>query len=302
MSNLTNESKLKEYTMLKKILYLSAYLILSDNVALLNAAPMDNVTIKVTKAGRNIYMLQGAGGNIGVFASSKGLVLIDDQFAPLAEKIETAMKKISEKPLTYIINTHFHGDHTGSNSYFADHAPIIAHQNVRQRLSQKPKTNAVALPVITYHDGLNIYLDDEEIQLTHFANAHTDGDTVVYFKKANVLHTGDLFFEIGFPYIDLNNGGSVKGYLTAVKKLIIQYPDDVVIISGHGGMSDKKGLRDFASMIEYSLSKVSHWIADGKTSEEMNAIGLGDDYKKYSWAFINEEKWLETLVKDLKSQ
>ncbi|MDQ7049462.1 MAG: MBL fold metallo-hydrolase [Enterobacterales bacterium] len=263
------------------------------------AAPLDKVKITSIKAGNNVYMLQGAGGNIGVFVSSKGLVLIDDQFAPLAEKIEVAMKNISSKPLVYIINTHFHGDHTGSNSHFSEHAPIIAHKNVRERLSQKPKQKRVELPVMTYQNGLTIYLDDEEIQLTHYAKAHTDGDTVVYFKKANVLHTGDLFFEIGFPYIDLKHGGSVNGYLGAVKKLIAKYPDDVVIISGHGKMSDKKGMQDFAKMIESSIAKVKLWLAAGKTTDEILKIGLGKDFKKYSWAFINEEKWLKTLIQDL---
>ncbi len=286
--------------MLKKILCLSVYFMLSYNATRLNAAQMDYVTIKVTKAGGNIYMLQGAGGNIGVFASSKGLVLIDDEFAPLAEKIEAAMKKISPLPIKYIINTHFHGDHTGSNSFFALKAPIIAQQNVRSRLSEKPKDKAVALPVITYENGMTIYLDGEEIQLTHLKNAHTDGDTVVYFKNANILHTGDLYFEIGFPYIDLKHGGSVKGYLAAVKQLIARYPDDVVIISGHGKIGNKKSYQEFADMIEYSITKVNQWLAEGKTEDEIIKIGLGDDYKKWSWAFINEEKWLATLVAGLK--
>ncbi len=263
------------------------------------AGPFDNVEVTAVKAGKNVYMLKGAGGNIGVFVSSKGLVLIDDQFAPLAEKIEAAMKNISAKPLSYIINTHYHGDHTGSNSYFAQQAPIIAHQNVRLRLEQKPKDKRVALPVMTYQNGLTIYLDDEEIQLTHLANAHTDGDTVVYFKKANVLHTGDLFFEVGFPFIDLTGGGSVKGYLAAIKSLIAKYPDDVIIISGHGKMSDKKGFQAFAQMIENSLSIVKKMLAEGKTSEEILKMGLGKDFEKYSWQFINEEKWLKTLIAEL---
>jgi len=299
MSSLTHESKLKEYTMLKKVLYLSASLILVHNATLLNAAAMDNVKIKVTKASNNIYMLQGAGGNIGVFATSKGLVLIDDEFAPLAQRIEAAMKNISPLPIKYIINTHFHGDHTGSNSFFAFKAPIIAQNNVYTRLSHKPKDKAVALPVITYENGMTIYLDGEEIQLTHLKNAHTDGDTVVYFKNANVLQTGDIFFDIGFPYIDLKNGGSVKGYLKAVKTLIASYPDDVVIISGHGEITDKKRLQEFADMIEYSIEKVNHWIAEGKTSDEIVKKGLGNDYKKWSWPFISEEKWLKTLIQDL---
>ena len=265
-----------------------------------NASDFDDVEIKVTKANANVYMLQGAGGNIGVLATETGLLLVDDQFAPLAERIESAMKSIVNKELKYIVNTHFHGDHTGSNSHFSDKAPIFAHKNVRERLSNQEEKKQVALPVVTYEQGINIYLADEQISLSHFPSAHTDGDTIVYFNKANVLHTGDLFFEVGFPYIDLNHGGSVKGYLAAVEKIIAQMPDDVVIIPGHGEMSDKAGYQEFAEMISYSIKHVSDLLAAGKNEQEILTIGIGEKYQHLSWRFITEEKWLKTLVADLK--
>ncbi len=263
------------------------------------ARDFDNVEIKVTNARANVYMLQGSGGNIGVLATDAGLLLVDDQFAPLAEKIESAMKSIVDKELKYIVNTHFHGDHTGGNSYFAHKAPIFAHQKVRERLSRKVAEESVALPVVTYEQGINIYLSDEQIQLSHFPNAHTDGDTIVYFKKANVLHTGDLFFEIGFPYVDINNGGSVQGYLTAVRKIIAQMPDDVVIIPGHGKLTNKARYQEFAEMIAYSIKRVSGFIDDGKSKQDILKLGIGKDYQHWSWRFITEEKWLKTLVADL---
>jgi glyoxylase-like metal-dependent hydrolase (beta-lactamase superfamily II) len=263
------------------------------------ARDFKDVKISVTKANANVYMLQGAGGNIGVLATETGLLLVDDQFAPLAERIEGAMKEIANKELKYIVNTHFHGDHTGSNSYFSHKAPIFAHENVRTRLSNQDKEKQVALPVVTYEQGVNIYLADEQITLSHFPSAHTDGDTIVFFNKANVLHTGDLFFEVGFPYIDLKNGGTVKGYLAAVNKIIAEIPDDVVIIPGHGKLSNKAQYQAFSEMISYSIKHVSALLAAGKNEQEILTIGIGKEYQHLSWRFITEEKWLKTLITDL---
>ena len=265
-----------------------------------NAKGFDDVDIKVIKANANVYMLKGAGGNIGVLATETGLLLVDDQFAPLAERIETAMKNIVNKELKYIVNTHFHEDHTSSNSYFADKAPIFAHKNVRERLSKAEEGNQVALPVVPSEHGINIYLADEQITLSHYPSAHTDGDTIVYFNKANVLHTGDLFFEVGFPYIDLNHGGTVKGYLAAVKKIIAQMPDDVVIIPGHGELTNKATYQEFAEMISYSIKHVSELLAAGKSEQEILTTGNSAQYQHLSWSFITEEKWLKTLMTDLK--
>ncbi|ASP46808.1 MBL fold metallo-hydrolase [Cognaticolwellia beringensis] len=265
-----------------------------------SAQEMTEAEITVQSAGGDVYMLQGPGGNIGVLATDKGLLLVDDKFAPLAEKIETAMKGIEDKELKYVINTHFHGDHTGSNAFFSHKAPIFAHENVRSRLSSKTDHHANSLPVVTYKDGITIYLDNEEIQLTHLAKGHTDGDTYVYFKEANVLHTGDLFFEVGFPYVDLKSGGSVKGYLAAVKHMLKNTPDNVVIIPGHGKLTDKKSLVAFAEMMEFSINKVSIALAASKSEQQILIEGIGEKYKHLSWAFISEEKWLQTLVADLK--
>jgi glyoxylase-like metal-dependent hydrolase (beta-lactamase superfamily II) len=264
-----------------------------------SAQEMPEAEITVQPAAGNVYMLQGPGGNIGVLATDKGLLLVDDKFAPLAEKIEAAMKGIEDKELKYVINTHFHGDHTGSNKFFSHKAPIFAHENVRNRLSNKTDHHAESLPVVTYKDGITIYLDNEEVQLTHLPKGHTDGDTYVYFKKANVLHTGDLFFEVGFPYVDLKSGGSVKGYLAGVKHMLKNTPDDVVIIPGHGNLTDKKSLLAFAEMMEFSINKVSTALAAGKSEQQILTDGIGEKYKHLSWAFITEEKWLKTLVADL---
>lgn len=268
----------------------------------LSAAAQDftNVKIDVEKASGNVYMLTGSGGNIGVLATEKGLLLVDDQFQPLAERIEQAMNNINNHDLKYVVNTHYHGDHTGSNSFFSHKAPIFAHENVRTRLKENEKRTVTDLPVVTYKDGITIYLDNETIKLTHLPSGHTDGDTIVYFEHANVLHTGDLFFEIGFPYIDLDGGGSVKGYLANVKYMIDHTPENVVIIPGHGKLTNKAGLIAFANMIDFSIKRVESAIANGLSNEEIISAGIGDQYKNKSWQFITEEIWLNTLITDLR--
>jgi cyclase len=258
------------------------------------------VEINVTPVRAGVYMLQGAGGNIGVLATPDGLIMVDDEYAPLAQRIEAAMQKIEAKPIKYVINTHYHGDHTGSNHYFAKLAPIVAQHNVRQRLQEQSADEQVSLPNITYESGMTIFLADEQIQLRHLQSGHTDGDTVVYFKQANVLHTGDLFFEIGFPYIDLKHGGSVQQYLANVRTLIEQMPDDVLIIPGHGKLANKQRYQEFAQMIEYSIQQVKAALVAGKTEQQIIQQGLGKDYQQWSWSFINEQRWLTTLIQDLK--
>ena len=265
-----------------------------------SASALDDVEISVINAGKNVYMLKGAGGNIGLIATDDGLLLVDDQFAPLAKKIEAAMKSINDKPIKYVINTHYHGDHTGSNAHFSKHAPIFAHRNVRQRLQNNPKIQSKALPVVTYDNGVSIHLAQEEVKLTHLPNGHTDGDTIVYFSHANVLHTGDLFFEVGFPYVDLKGGGSVKGYLANVEYMINNFPDDVVIIPGHGKLTNKDTLKAYAKMLRYSIDRVSNALSAGKNEQQILEQGIGSQYQHMSWRFITEEKWLKTLIEDLK--
>lgn len=268
--------------------------------AMVSAQDFSQVEVVAQKAAGDVYMLTGAGGNIGVLATNKGLLLVDDQFQGLAEKIEKSMKSVSGQPLKYVVNTHYHGDHTGSNSYFSHKAPIFAHENVRARLSSKAEHKADSLPVVTYQQGVKIHLENEEIQLTHYPSGHTDGDTVVYFKNANVLHTGDLFFQGRFPYVDLDGGGSVTGYLANVEQIIESSPDDVVIIPGHGKMTNKADYQAFAKMMRYSIDLVSTALKAGKTEQEILTKGIGEQYKSLAWEFISEEFWLKTLIRDLK--
>ena len=256
-----------------------------------------NVNIQSKALEGSVHMLTGQGGNIGVSAGEDGVLIIDDQFEPLAEKISMALDKLGSDKPQFIINTHFHGDHTGSNAWFHSNkqSTILAHENVRIRLKKDDKTNQAALPVLTYQDGIKLHFNNETLHIWHLGNGHTDGDSVIWFEEPNVLHTGDLFFNERFPFIDLKSGGSVDGYIKAVRSLLGKIDDDTVIIPGHGPLADKADYKAFLSMIEATRDIVNKHKQDGMTVEEIVDTGLGEKFTSWSWGFINEEKWIRTL-------
>ncbi|WP_242092654.1 MBL fold metallo-hydrolase [Aestuariivivens sediminicola] len=259
------------------------------------------VVIKTLKMAEHIYMLEGQGGNIGISVGDEGVLMIDSQFAHVTPKIREAIRALSDKPIKFLVNTHHHGDHSGGNSNIAKgNTTIIAHDNVRWRIEHQEKD---ALPVITYSDKLHIYLNGEQVLVVHFDNAHTDGDSMLYFTDSNVLHTGDVFFHERYPYIDLTSGGSVNGYIDAVKKALILIDEDTKIIPGHGHPSDKKAYRFFLSMLEDLRTKILHEIKDGKSEEEVavnTALTKAYDDLGYSWNFISSEKIRRTFYRSLK--
>jgi glyoxylase-like metal-dependent hydrolase (beta-lactamase superfamily II) len=259
-----------------------------------------DVEVKATAIKGSVHMLTGAGGNIGVSAGEDGVLIIDDQFAPLAEKIAAQLGQLGSDKPKYVINTHYHGDHTGSNAFFHSHkgATILAHKNVRVRLADDEKVKPEALPTITYEDGIKIYFNGETLHVMHLAVGHTDGDSVVWFEQPNVMHTGDLFFNGRFPYIDQGAGGNVEGYMDSVKQLLAKIDDDTVIIPGHGDISNKQEYTAFLSMISETFNYVKALKQDGKTLDEVKTMGLEDKWSDWSWNFINEEKWIATLYKD----
>lgn len=234
----------------------------------------DNIEIKIEPVSDNIYMLQGAGGNIGISIGNDGVFMIDDQFAPLSKKITAAIKTISDKPVKFLVNTHFHGDHSGGNANFeAAGAMIIAHDNVRKRLASTEKTANEGLPVITFSDDATFYMNENDIFITHVHNAHTDGDALVYFIQSNVLHTGDTFFygSHKFPYIDINRGGSLLGDIEAAKKGLLMINDSTKIIPGHGPIATKADYQKYHDMLVGIYNNVSKAIKEGKTEEEVVA-------------------------------
>lgn len=266
---------------------------------------LSKVEMKTTKVAGNVYMLEGAGGNIGVSAGPDGILIVDDQFAPLADKIREALKGIGNHKLRFILNTHWHGDHTGSNAVFGPEATIIAQTNVRRRLesggvvlgSKVDPVTKEALPVITFDESLSIYMNGEEIKVVHVPSGHTDGDSVIYFTGANVVHMGDQFFNGMFPFIDLDNGGSVDGYVRNVGTILTKLPADVKIIPGHGPLATVDDLKKYHGMLVATTDFVMKRVHDGKTVEQIKAEGLGAEWKPFGTSFINEGDWIDTIVK-----
>lgn len=236
---------------------------------------MSEVTIEVVPVNENVYMLMGRGGNIGVSIGDDGVFMIDDQFAALTPKIIEAIKTISDQPVKFLVNTHFHGDHTGGNSNFEKEGTLlVAHENVRKRLKEDEKnTEGTGLPVVTFDNKLQLHLNGEDIMAVHVHNAHTDGDALIYFPQSNVLHTGDTFFNGMFPYIDLKSGGSVAGDIEAAKTGLMLINAETKIIPGHGPLATYEDYKKYGEMLQGIQANVMAAINTGKSREEI----LADD-------------------------
>jgi len=245
----------------------------------------DKVRIKTTDLGNKTYMLEGRGGNITVAVGSDGIIMVDGQFAPLSDKIKAAIKEIAPLPVKYLINTHFHGDHTGGNENFAkDGIVIVAHDNIRVRLAagtivgltgaKTPPRPAEALPKQTYFGGsISVEAGGRKAQLTHVANAHTDGDTWVYFADANVLATGDTFNNLKrYQNIDFANGGDVRGMIRALDTYLKVANDNTKVVPGHGPLASKADLAVFRAMLATSHDRILKLFNEGKTEEEVIAL------------------------------
>jgi len=259
----------------------------------------EKVEIEATALKGSVHMLTGMGGNIGVSAGDDGILIIDDQFAPLAEKIAMALGELGSDKPKYVINTHYHGDHTGSNAFFHSHkgATILAHDNVRIRLANDEKVSPDALPAITYENGIKLHFNGETIHIMHLESGHTDGDSIVWFEQPDVMHTGDLYFNGLFPFIDLNSGGSVEGYIDSVKQVLAKIDDDTVLIPGHGELSNKAEYTTFLAMIEETFAFIKAQKAKGMSLEAITEAGLDSKWDKWAWSFISKEKWIATLYK-----
>jgi glyoxylase-like metal-dependent hydrolase (beta-lactamase superfamily II) len=265
------------------------------------------VEVKATPVAGKIHMLEGAGGNIGVSVGSDGILIVDDQFAPLADKIRAALKGLGGGRLAFVLNTHWHGDHTGGNEVFGREATIIAHDNVRKRLSTEqtvfgtkyPPAPAQALPVVTFAHSVSVHFNGEEIRVLHFPHGHTDGDSVIFFTGSNVVHMGDDFFAGRFPFVDLGSGGSVQGLTANIEKVLSQIPDDVKIIPGHGPLSSKADLRTYLGMLQETTAHVRQRIDAGKDLKAIQAEGLPEKWKEWGSGFIKTDMWLQIVYESL---
>ncbi|MDF0534288.1 MBL fold metallo-hydrolase [Shewanella sp. A32] len=260
-----------------------------------------NVTVKTTELAPGRYMLEGAGGNIGVSAGNDGLLIIDDQYAPMADKISAALHELHDGYPKYIINTHFHGDHVGGNNFFGQYGTIIAQTQVLTRLKEQ-RIERNALPVLVFDSSLEIHFNGQVMKLIHLGPAHTDSDTIVLWQDGKVAHTGDLFIKDRFPFIDLEHGGSVIGYRDAVAQILDLVDDNTQIIPGHGSLATKADLLRFKHMLDDCIN----WMLDGKRSsktlDEMLATPLPERWQNWGWNFIPKERWVRTLYNGLPAQ
>jgi cyclase len=293
-----------------KILLIICVFIVSP--ILVSAQDYSKVEIKATKVNGNVYMLEGAGGNIGVSIGPDGILIVDDQFAPLAEKIKAALSKLSDGNLKFILNTHWHGDHTGGNASFGREAPIIAHDNVRKRLSTEqnlaffkqtvPASPKEAWPVITFDQSLSVHFNGEEIKVIHFPHGHTDGDSVIFFTTSNVIHMGDDFFAGRFPFVDLDSGGSVQGMAKNVGEIIPKIPAGAKIIPGHGPISSIDDVKAYHHMLLETTAFIQKKINARKSLAQIKKEGLPAEWKSWGEGFIKTDQWIDLVYLSLTKQ
>ncbi len=278
---------------------------------MVNAQDFSDVEITTQKAGGNVYMLQGAGGNIGVYIAENEVFMIDGQFAPLTERILKAIRELSDKPIRFMLNTHWHGDHTDGNSnYQKEGIGIIAHEGVRKRMSEDqkmeffdrevPASPETARPILTFNDELTLHLGTEPILISHIDKAHTDGDSFVYFPESNVIHGGDVYFEIGYPFIDVSSGGSIEGFITGIERMLFLANDETAIIPGHGKMTDKATLAKHLEMLKTIKTNVQKLIDEGKTLEEVIAAKPTQVFdEEYGQVFIKPDQMAQFVFETI---
>ncbi len=274
------------------------------------AQDMSKVEIKAEQLAPGVAVLFGAGGNIGVSYGEDGTVLVDDQFAPLTPKIQAAVAALGAQPVKFLINTHWHFDHSGGNENLGKAGAIImAHDNVRIRMAAGatvagnavPPAAKAALPVITYADGVKLHLNGEEVRVIHVAAAHTDGDSIIHWTKSNVIHMGDTFMrQISFPFVDVGSGGDVRGFVAAADKVLAIANDQTKIIPGHGAMATKADLQNHRNMIATVIAKVEAGIKAGQTLDQIKASKPTEGFGVNPTGFISADAFVTTVYNQLK--
>ena len=270
------------------------------------------VEIQAEKLSDNVYVLTGAGGNMGVSIGDDAVFLVDDQFAPLTPKIEAAIAKLTAKPVRFVLNTHWHFDHTGGNESFGSAgALIVAHESVRKRMSAEGFIEFLgmkfkaeprqALPVVTFTRDVTFHINGEEVYVVHLANAHTDGDAIVHFRKSDVVHMGDIFFNGRYPFIDTSSGGTVEGVIAAADRVLQFSSERTRIIPGHGPLARRADLQAYRDMLAKVSGRVGEQVRAGRSLEEVQAAKPTADFDAvWGKGFLNPLRFTEMLYKNLK--
>jgi glyoxylase-like metal-dependent hydrolase (beta-lactamase superfamily II) len=282
-------------------------LLLASSAAAAQQPQPAPVEVRVEQLAPGVAVLFGRGGNIGLSYGADGNVLIDDQYAPMTERVVAAVRTLDPDPIRFVINTHWHGDHTGGNENLGRTGTIIvAHDNVRRRMSMDqlvrgdrvPASPAGALPVVTFSTNLSFHLNGDEIRATHVEHAHTDGDALIYWTGANVLHMGDVYFNGSLPFIDLDSGGSIDGAIAAVEAGLAIANDRTRIIPGHGPVGSRADLTSYRDMLKTLRDRVAEAIGAGRSLDEIKALRLADSYGRPNW-FITPDIMIETIHRSL---
>ncbi|MFW5926756.1 MAG: MBL fold metallo-hydrolase [Wenzhouxiangella sp.] len=275
---------------------------------------MEDVEIGVESLTDTVYMLTGRGGNIGLVVTDDGAFLIDDQYAPLTERILEAVESVTDQPVKFVLNTHWHGDHTGGNENLAESGSmIVAHDNVRERLSSEqvsefldrttPPSPDGALPVVTFSDSITFHPGGETVRAFHVANAHTDGDAVVHLPESDVIHAGDIVFYGLYPFIDVDSGGSLAGMIDGVERIAELAGSETQIIPGHGPLIDRERLLEYHHMLKTVHDRLSERIRFAQSLDEIKAAGITDEFdEKWGDGFISPERWVELLYRDMEAE
>ena len=276
-----------------------------------SGAQFDDVEIKTTHIAGTIHMLEGRGGALAVCVGDDGAFLVDDQYAELSDKITAAVAALETKPIRFLLNTHWHGDHTGGNENFGNQGIVlVAHHNVLERLSSRQFVEFVksetaphppaALPIVTFSDELEFHMNGEDILALHVNHAHTDGDAVVLFRNANVLHAGDVYWGYMYPFIDLSSGGSIDGFVDATLKLLALVDDETRIIPGHGPLGGRADLQAFHDMLKGVRSAVQTAIDAGASLEETISRKPSAAYdEKWGKGWIQPDQMVEFVYRSL---
>lgn len=272
------------------------------------SAQESEISFKSTEISPGIFMVEGVGGfgggNMAVLVGERYVAMIDDSMAPLAPKLLAHVTDTAGRPINFMVNTHVHGDHTGGNAHFAEAGTVIfAHDNIRKRLAENPEPagGPGGLPVVTFGDGVTFHLDGIEARVMHLPRAHTDGDAFIHFPEANVIHTGDVAFHGLFPFIDLDNGGTVDGYIAGQEKILSFADDDTQIIPGHGSLTDKAGLTEDLEVLKAGQAAVRALVEQGMSEDDVVAANPLAEFESRNWQFITTERMTRTLYRDLTS-